>query len=126
MLPSAESIDFPPALKAARIARGMSRTALARAAHIHPVMPRRYEEPECGEFTRPTMNTWTALNRALGYSESGVVRPAPRLEEQPVIAAPAVLSLRDATIEQIVAELHSRGIEPDLFFRKRGTDADAR
>lgn len=46
----------------------MSRAALAKAAGIHGVMPRRYEEPECGEFARPRPETtWLALNRALGY-----------------------------------------------------------
>jgi hypothetical protein len=31
-------------------------------------MPRRYEEPDCGEFARPRPETtWLALNRALGY-----------------------------------------------------------
>lgn len=46
----------------------MSRAALARAAGIHGVMPRRYEEPDCGEFARPRPETtWLALNRALGY-----------------------------------------------------------
>lgn len=46
----------------------MSRAALARAANIHEVMPRRYEEPDCGEFARPRPETtWLALNRALGY-----------------------------------------------------------
>lgn len=46
----------------------MSRAELARAANIHGVMPRRYEEPDCGEFARPRPETtWLALNRALGY-----------------------------------------------------------
>lgn len=46
----------------------MSRAALAKAAGIHGVMPRRYEEPDCGEFARPRPETtWLALNRALGY-----------------------------------------------------------
>ena len=40
----------------------------ARAANIHVVMPRRYEEPDCGEFARPRADsTWLALNKALGY-----------------------------------------------------------
>lgn len=50
----------------------MSRAALARAANIHEVMPRRYEEPDCGEFARPRPETtWLALNRALGYEIPG-------------------------------------------------------
>lgn len=68
MLPHPSSPEFPGALKARRELRGMSRAALARAANIHEVMPRRYEEPDCGEFARPRPETtWLALNRALGY-----------------------------------------------------------
>jgi transcriptional regulator with XRE-family HTH domain len=68
MLPHPYSPDFPAALKARRELRGMSRAALARAANIHGVMPRRYEEPDCGEFAHPRPETtWLALNRALGY-----------------------------------------------------------
>ena len=68
MLPHPSSPEFPSALKARRELRGLSRAALARAANIHEVMPRRYEEPECGEFARPRPETtWLALNRALGY-----------------------------------------------------------
>lgn len=68
MLPYPSSPEFPAALKARRESLGMSRSALAREAKIHVVMPRRYEEPECGEFARPRVDTtWLALNKALGY-----------------------------------------------------------
>lgn len=68
MLPHPYSPEFPAALRARRELLGMSRAALARAAGIHGVMPRRYEEPDCGEFARPRPETtWLALNRALGY-----------------------------------------------------------
>jgi transcriptional regulator with XRE-family HTH domain len=68
MLPHPYSPEFPAALKARRELMGMSRAALAKAAGIHVVMPRRYEEPDCGEFARPRPETtWLALNRALGY-----------------------------------------------------------
>lgn len=68
MLPYPSSPEFPAALKARREALGMSRSALAREAKIHVVMPRRYEEPDCGEFARPRVDTtWLALNKALGY-----------------------------------------------------------
>lgn len=68
MLPHPTSPEFPSALKARRELRGMSRAALAKAANIHEVMPRRYEEPDCAEFARPRPETtWLALNRALGY-----------------------------------------------------------
>lgn len=112
MLPSAMNIDFPAALKAARVEQGLSRAALARAANIHPVMPRRYEEPDCGEFTRPTTNTWMALNRALGFvaaSEHANSGTEPNAE---------TVSLHNASIEQIVEELHRRNIQPNLIFMK--------
>ena len=68
MLPYPSSPEFPAALKARRESLGMSRSALAREAKIHVVMPRRYEEPDCGEFARPRVDsTWLALNKALGY-----------------------------------------------------------
>lgn len=68
MLPHPSSPAFPAALKARRELLGMSRAALAHAANIHEVMPRRYEEPDCGTFARPRPETtWLALNRALGY-----------------------------------------------------------
>jgi transcriptional regulator with XRE-family HTH domain len=68
MLPYPSSPEFPAALKARRESLGMSRSALARKAKIHVVMPRRYEEPDCGEFARPRVDTtWLALNKALGY-----------------------------------------------------------
>ena len=68
MLPYPSSSEFPAALKARREFLGLSRSALARAANIHVVMPRRYEEPDCGEFARPRADsTWLALNKALGY-----------------------------------------------------------
>jgi hypothetical protein len=60
----------------------MSRSALARAANIHVVMPRRYEEPDCGEFARPRADsTWIALNKALGYDVPDDIDGLLRLEE---------------------------------------------
>lgn len=68
MLPYPRDDEFPAALKARRELRGLSRAALARAAGIHEVMPRRYEEPDCAEFTRPRSESmWLALNQALGF-----------------------------------------------------------
>lgn len=82
MLPYPSSPDFPSALKARRELRGMSRSALARAANIHVVMPRRYEEPDCGEFARPRADsTWIALNKALGYDVPDDIDGLLRLEE---------------------------------------------
>ncbi len=68
LLPYPRNPEFPKALKACREMRGMSRAELAEAAGIHKVMIRRYEEPDCAEFTRPRPeSTWLALNRALGF-----------------------------------------------------------
>ena len=65
MLPSPTSSDFPAALKARREFLGLSRAELARRAGIHGVMPRRYEEPDCGEFASPRADTWKKLNEIL-------------------------------------------------------------
>ncbi|WP_350577937.1 helix-turn-helix transcriptional regulator [Pseudomonas sp. HY2-MNA-CIBAN-0224] len=65
MLPSPTSPDFPAALKARREMLGLSRTELARRAGIHGVMPRRYEEPDCGEFTSPRADTWKKMHEIL-------------------------------------------------------------
>jgi ribosome-binding protein aMBF1 (putative translation factor) len=107
MLPDPTSKDFPEALKRAREARDMSRAALARAAGIHQVMPRRYEEPECGEFTRPTYNTWLALNKALGFEpkENSVAKPSGDS-----------IPLAEASTDEIVDELRKRGISVTLSF----------
>lgn len=101
MLPDPHSDEFPSALKQARIAKGMSRAELAKAAGIHVVMPRRYEEPECGEFTRPVAKTYLALNEALGFSQTPIEHG---------------VSLQDASLEQIVAELKRRNISATLSF----------
>lgn len=106
MLPDPSSPDFPAALKAAREAAGLSRSELARRAQIHAVMPRRYEEPGCREFARPSSSTYWALNRALGF-HAETAQPA---------AAEQDVALSEASIEQIVAELKQRGISATLSF----------
>lgn len=107
MLPHPHSPEFPAALKAAREAQGMTRSELARRSGIHAVMPRRYEEPDCGEFSRPSESTFLALNRALGLLDE-----APT--ELPTVSD--AVSLEDASIEQIVEELCHRGIQVSLTF----------
>lgn len=143
MLPYPSDPDFPSALKARRELRGMSRADLARAANIHEVMPRRYEEPDCGEFARPRPeSTWLALNRALGYdipdnideflaARTHVARHgllgAPSKGEpdwEPDNASTASLEpqrllLKDATLEDIVKFLHTKNIEPTFRFPSR-------
>lgn len=111
MLPPPNSPDFPAALKAARIAQNMSRADLARKAQINAVMPRRYEEPDAEDFSQPRHNTWLWLNYALGFCD----KPSPSSEEtSPSIEAGPLL--RDATIDQIVVELRSRGATVGLTF----------
>jgi transcriptional regulator with XRE-family HTH domain len=136
MLPYPRDPEFPSALKARRELRGLSRAQLARAAGIHEVMPRRYEEPDCGEFTRPRPDsTWLALNRALGFEiptdidsliektesmyttgffGSGPLDPNNQWEDPQAgtQAVEAELLLKDASLEDIVKLLHSRNIEP--------------
>lgn len=144
MLPHPYSHEFPAALRARRELLGMSRAALARAANIHGVMPRRYEEPDCGEFARPRPETtWLALNRALGYEiptdlerdfaevldmlNDGLLGSGPLTAPDEEQWAPNTLPvendstalprasgvyLADATLEEIVACLHSKNIEP--------------
>lgn len=123
---------------------GMSRAALAQAAKIHGVMPRRYEEPNCGEFARPRPETtWLALNRALGYEiptdleqdfasvldmqKRGFFESGPIADPHEQQWAPNTLNseddeapiargiyLEDATLEDIIAWCHARNIEPTL------------
>jgi transcriptional regulator with XRE-family HTH domain len=118
MLPKSTSIEFPETLKRERTARGMSRSQLARLAGIHPVMPRRYEEPNCGEFARPVFNTWLALNKALGFNitdvqdfktnESKEISDIKNYKKSP--------SLCNASTDEIVTELRKRGISVTLSF----------
>nr|WP_313132819.1 helix-turn-helix transcriptional regulator [Pseudomonas juntendi] len=79
MLPSPTSPEFPAALKARRELLGLSRAELARKANIHGVMPRRYEESDCGEFASPRADTWKKLNEILypEFTISAVVQKEP-------------------------------------------------
>ena len=108
MLPVATSPEFPAALKARRLERGMSRANLAHAIGIHAVMTRRYElEPGTREFTRPKRETWVKLNRALGYEgEGGEVAEQER-----------GVSLLDVSTEDLVEELHRRNFAVTLAYR---------
>jgi transcriptional regulator with XRE-family HTH domain len=119
MLPKPNSSDFPEALKQERTTQNMSRAQLARLAGIHKVMPRRYEEPDCGEFARPIWNTWIALNKALGFDVTELtdfksVKDAPM--RSIAMIAEKHLTLCDASTDDIVAELHKRGITVTLTF----------
>jgi transcriptional regulator with XRE-family HTH domain len=87
MLPSPSSPDFPSALRTRRESLGISRSELARKAKIHGVMPRRYEELDCGEFSRPRNDTWVALNIALGYAPPQAESSELESSEAPLIAS---------------------------------------
>lgn len=99
-LPSPTSPEFPGALKSIREAKGWSRSKLASEAGIHGVMPRRYEEPDSAEFAVPSEATYKKLCRALGFAVVG---------DDDIV-------LRKASLEEIVAELHDRGIGVSLNF----------
>lgn len=77
-------------------------------------MPRRYEEPDCGEFARPRPETtWLALNRALGYEiptdlerdfanildlqEQGLFQSGPIADPDEALWAPNTLPAEDDT-----------------------------
>jgi transcriptional regulator with XRE-family HTH domain len=102
MLPPPTDPGFPAALKAARTKAGLSRRELADLAGINVAMVGRYEEPATQTFSQPSPPTWRKLNQALGLSA-----PTP---------APGVVDLKTATIDQISAELRSRGIAITLSF----------
>jgi len=103
MLPLPTDSTFPAALKAARTRAGLSRRQLADRAGINVVMIGRYEEPETQSFSEPSPPTWRKLNDALGLSVS----------DQPT---PGVVDLKTATLDQIVAEVRSRGAAMTLSF----------
>jgi len=99
MLPNPKSSNFSSALRNARKAANLTLSELAEKAYISVVMPGRYERGEA----KPTMGTWQALNKAL-YEE---------LDDEEV-EAEAVKQhmgemLTEATIEDILEELKSRG-----------------
>ena len=113
-LPDKHSPVFPSVLKKTREGLGISRSELAKRAKIHGVMPRRYEEPDCAEFARPTHNTFQAINRALGLHWDGADQSVQTAQDE--VLEGEVL-LKDASIEQLIAELHHRNIEPSLSFK---------
>ena len=62
LLPDRNAENFPEALKAARQAKSLSYSDLAKAIGIHVVMPSRYENRDHQEFTAPSQKTWEKLN----------------------------------------------------------------
>ena len=112
MLPLPTDPNFPSALKAARTTAGLNRRELADRAGINVVMIGRYQEPETQSFSQPSAPTWRKLNDALGLSTSAPPPPA----ALPAVPAPETVDLKSATLDQIVAEVRSRGAAMTLSF----------
>jgi len=101
MLPSPTNKRFPEALKAAREAKGLSYTEVAKAIGINPAMPSRYENKDHSCFCAPRDSTWQKLNELL----SGTGAPLERSTTLPI----ENIWLGEATVEQIIQELKARG-----------------
>ncbi|SRR5258708_37336546 len=100
-LPRITDPTFRAALREARTAAGISYSELARRAGIHPVMPARYEDEAHSNATLPSLKTWEKLNQAL-FAESAV-------GAEPEDGGVKTRPLRDAPIDEIIAELKRRG-----------------
>jgi transcriptional regulator with XRE-family HTH domain len=95
MLPRPNTPEFPGALKAAREAKGLNFTQLAKLCDISPVMPSRYEDRKHSNFGPPSDKTWEKLNQVLFDSEQSDSPPEKRLE--------------DASIEELIQALKNKG-----------------
>lgn len=91
-LPERNAENFPEVLKAARIAKNLSYSELAKAVGIHAVMPSRYENREHQDFTAPSQKTWEKLNYVL--TSEGDVELSP---------------LSSFSLDQLVDEIKRRG-----------------
>ncbi|MFL9918025.1 helix-turn-helix transcriptional regulator [Paraburkholderia fungorum] len=100
-LPPVTDPSFRSALKAARETMRFSYRELARRAGIHAVMPSRYENADSADATLPSYATWEKLNAALF---------PPDAEAAKSTTSPDEMLLKDASVEEIVAELKRRGI----------------
>lgn len=69
-LPDRNADNFPEALKAARQAKNLTYSDLAKAIGIHVVMPSRYENRDHQDFTAPSQKTWEKLNSFLTSEDS--------------------------------------------------------
>lgn len=95
MLPRPNTPEFPDALKAAREAKGLNFTQLAKLCDISPVMPSRYEDRQHSNFGPPSDKTWEKLNQVLFDSEQSDSPSGKRLE--------------DASIEELIQALKNKG-----------------
>lgn len=114
MLPTPDSDEFPDALRARRLELGLSQDAVAKRAGISNVMPLRYEKKNSRYFAKPSHKTWVALNNALEYKiiESTIKSTVENIQINDVF-------LKNATVDQIAAELLSRGILPTLAYKSK-------
>jgi hypothetical protein len=93
---------------------------------IHGVMPRRYEELDGNEPTKPRPDTWLALNRALGFEvpadiDAWLMAGAPgKTDENNASPLPAQAALTlaelDPSIPEVVAFLASKQCEVTIRF----------
>lgn len=104
MLPNPKSSNFRHALKNARKEAGLNHKELAEKAGISHVMPGRYERGE----SRPTMSTWQELNKVL-FEDEDFEEEDDGTEEGVTKKSVMALTLTEATIEDILDELSSRG-----------------
>jgi transcriptional regulator with XRE-family HTH domain len=97
-LPDREDTTFPAALKAAREARNLSYSDLARAIGISTVMPSRYENRDHSLFGTPSQDTWRKLNE---FFESSTIPQKPATgKAQPLSAY---------SVDELIAEIKRRG-----------------
>jgi len=100
MLASPTHKNFANSLRDARKAMGWTQDQLAAEAGISKVMPSRYERGA----SKPEMDTWLKLNKVLFPDVADSDLDAV-VEEEEV----EVLDIKDATVEELIQELKSRG-----------------
>lgn len=112
-LPKVTDPNFRAALKEARLAANLSFRELAKRVGIHEVMPSRYENAQHSNATLPGLKTWEKLNEVLFPDSLPVADvdspPTATTAICPSGALPNARLLRDAPIDEIVAELKRRG-----------------
>lgn len=102
MLAAPTSKNFATSLRDARKAKGWTQDQLAEKADISKVMPGRYERG----VSKPELSTWLKLNAAF-FPDVEVGELNAVVEE--IETEPEVLDIKEATVEQLIQELKSRG-----------------
>lgn len=100
-LPDRKDPTFPAALKAAREAKKLKYSDLAKAIGISPVMPSRYENPKHSLFGAPSEDTWEKLNKFFDSSTDGQKFPDRKLSTYSVDELVAEIKRRGATAVQV-------------------------